>query len=42
MTFRLKFVLMDIDRIEMDVICVNVDVVHHQIVLSKSKMEIRF
>ena len=33
---------MDIDKIEMDVIYVNVDAVPHQIVLSKSKMEIQF
>ena len=33
---------MDIDKIEMDVIYVNVDAVPHQIVLLKNKMEIPF
>ena len=33
---------MDIDKIEMVVIYVNVDAVPHQTVLSKSKMEIQF
>ena len=42
MTWYFKSVHMDIDRIEMDAIYVSVDVVHHQIALSKSKMAIRF
>ena len=37
-----KSVHMDIDRIEMDAIYVSVDVVHHQIALSKNKMAIQF